>query len=161
MHVDPAERNFFIIGAALLVVFFVVLTISSVAYGIQLPAPEMRIDPRTINDPEASPFGLPVDERLRELAPGKYEVYMTGQAWAFQPAEIRIPAGSTLTIYATSKDVQHGFKLQGTNLNFMILPGQISKQTGTFDEPGEYTFICHEYCGVAHHVMFGKIIVEE
>jgi cytochrome c oxidase subunit II len=29
-----------------------------------------------------------------------------------------------------------------------------------FDRPGEYPMICHEYCGIAHHTMSGKIIVE-
>jgi cytochrome c oxidase subunit 2 len=30
----------------------------------------------------------------------------------------------------------------------------------TFDKPGEYLFICHEYCGLAHQTMAGKVIVE-
>ena len=29
-----------------------------------------------------------------------------------------------------------------------------------FDEPGEYLLICHEYCGLGHHMMYGRIIVE-
>jgi cytochrome c oxidase subunit 2 len=31
--------------------------------------------------------------------------------------------------------------------------------TVKFDRPGEYLFICHEYCGVAHHIMYGTITV--
>ena len=72
-----------------------------------------------------------------------------------------VPAGSTVTFYVTSKDIQHGFRIQGTNVSMMILPGEVSKLTATFDEPGEYDIVCHEYCGVNHHTMFGKIIVEE
>ena len=33
--------------------------------------------------------------------------------------------------------------------------------THRFEEPGEYDFVCHEYCGVGHHTMAGKLIVEE
>jgi cytochrome c oxidase subunit 2 len=100
--------------------------------------------------PGASPFGAPVDERVRELAPGKYEAYILAQTWVFQPNEVRIPAGSEITFYLTSKDVQHGFNLEGTNINMQILPGQVSTLTATFNEPGERFFICHEYCGVGH-----------
>jgi cytochrome c oxidase subunit 2 len=42
----------------------------------------------------------------------------------------------------------------------MLLPGQLSRVTARFDKPGEYPMICHEYCGIAHHTMGGKIIVE-
>jgi plastocyanin len=98
---------------------------------------------------------------LRELAPGKYEAYIRVQIWSFTPGEIRIPAGSTVTFYATSQDVQHGVKIANTNINMMILPGQVSKITTSFDKPGTYNFICHEYCGSQHHTMYGRIIVED
>ncbi|MFQ5398292.1 MAG: cytochrome c oxidase subunit II [Anaerolineae bacterium] len=161
MHVDRSEKIFIISSVILLVVFALAVGISGFAYGIQVPAPELRVDPRTVATPGASPFGDPVEERLRELAPGKYEVYILAQTWAYQPNQIRIPVGSTVTFYVTSKDVQHGFKVDGTNINMMIIPGQVSRLTATFNKPGTYNFICHEYCGVGHHTMFGQIIVEQ
>lgn len=160
MHVDRTEKLFIIGAIVLLVVFALAVGISGFAYGIQLPLPEQRVDPQTVATPGVSPFGDPVDERVRELAPGKYEAYILSQTWVFLPSEIRIPAGSTVTFYLTSKDVQHGFKLDGTNINMMVLPGEISTLTATFDEPGTYNYICHEYCGVGHHTMFGRLIVE-
>jgi cytochrome c oxidase subunit 2 len=45
-------------------------------------------------------------------------------------------------------------------VNMMLLPGQVSRLTTRFNTPGEYLFICQEYCGVGHHLMFGKVIVE-
>jgi heme/copper-type cytochrome/quinol oxidase subunit 2 len=30
--------------------------------------------------------------------------------WKFNPAEMRVPTGATVTFYLTSVDVQHGFK---------------------------------------------------
>jgi cytochrome c oxidase subunit 2 len=85
---------------------------------------------------------------------------MTSQIWTFAPNEIKVPAGSTVTFVATSKDVIHGILLPKANVNVMLLPGQISKITARFDKPGEYPFYCHEYCGIAHHTMWGKVIVE-
>ena len=40
-----------------------------------------------------------------------------------------------------------------------IVPGQVSSLMVKFDEPGEYDFICTEYCGIAHATMYGKVIV--
>ena len=157
MHVNRYEKFWIILSSLLLVVFAAAVATSSVAYGIQVPAPEQRVDPRVVATPGNSPFGEP---GLRELAPGKYEAYILAQAWSYSPKEIRVAVGSTVTFYLTSRDVQHGFKLEGTNINMMVLPGQVSKLTTTFDKPGTYPFICHEYCGVGHQSMFGQLIVE-
>ena len=91
---------------------------------------------------------------------GKYEAYVLAQTWQFLPREMTVPVGSEVTFYITSKDVQHGLKLQDTNLNVQIVPGQVSKMTITFDEPGRHDYICSEYCGAAHAAMFGTLIVE-
>jgi cytochrome c oxidase subunit 2 len=85
---------------------------------------------------------------------------MTAQVWSFAPAEIRVPAGSTVTFVATSKDVVHGLLIPKANVNVMLLPGQVARATARFDRPGEYPMFCHEYCGIAHHVMWGTVIVE-
>ena len=37
---------------------------------------------------------------------------------------------------------------------------QTGEMTYTFEQPGEHLIICHEYCGVGHHTMYGTIIVE-
>ncbi len=156
MHIDPYERTWMIISVVLVVVFAVAIGVAGFAFGIQVPTPEQRVDPRTVA--EEGPWAEP---GLRELAPGKYEAYILSQTWAFLPREITVPAGSEVTFYITSKDVQHGFKLQDTNLNVQVLPGQVSKLTVTLDEPGDYDYICTEYCGAAHAAMFGTVHVEE
>ena len=159
MHMDKRERNYLFFTIGLLIVFAALIVGSSFAYGIQVPAPVDRVDPNTVATPP-SPWGAPIEERVRELAPNKYEAYVLAQIWSFSPNRITVPVGSTLTMYVTSKDVQHGFLLQGTNLNMMVIPGQVSSLTATFDEPGEYNFVCHEYCGVGHQTMYGTVIVE-
>ncbi|GAB4457312.1 MAG: cytochrome c oxidase subunit II [Anaerolineae bacterium] len=157
MHVDLYEKWWIGLGVAMLLIFAGAIGTSGFAASIQVPQPEARIDPKTVTT--EGPF---VEPGLRELAPGKYEAYILAQAspWKFSPAEIRVPVGATVTFYITSADVQHGFDLYNTNINMMALPGQISKLTVTFDTPGEYPYVCHEYCGVGHQNMYGKIIVE-
>jgi cytochrome c oxidase subunit 2 len=162
LHVDRYEAAWMRISLVTIAVFVVAIVISTTSYGIQVPGVTARIDPNTLMTPP-NPFAEP---GLRELAPGKYEAYIRAQVWSFAPSEIRVPVGSQVTFYATAMDVQHGLKIVGTNVNFMVLPGQISKLTATFDQPGTYNFICHEYCGaggptIGHHTMYGQIIVEE
>lgn len=161
MHIDPRERNYIVVTIALIIIFATALLVSAFAYGIQVPTPYERVNPNTIATPGASPWGDPLDERVRELAPFKYEAYILAQYWAFLPNRITVPKGSSITFYVTSKDVQHGFIIADTNINMMVIPGEVSTLTATFDEAGEYHFVCNEYCGVAHHTMFGTIVVEE
>ncbi|MEZ4713968.1 MAG: cytochrome c oxidase subunit II [Caldilineaceae bacterium] len=160
LHVDWYEGLWIRISVGVLVVFIGAVLFSSSAYSIQVPGAYQRVDPQNLTD---TPFNEP---GIRELAPGKYEVYMLAATWQFVPNEIRVPAGSTVKFYVTSPDVQHGFKIMETNVNMMVLPGQVSTLSTTFDEPGAYNLICHEYCGyvagspIGHHTMFGQIIVE-
>lgn len=157
LHIDPIERAWIIIGGIMLAAFAVAVFAASLMGGIQLPVPEAQVDPKLVATPGATSFGEP---GVRELAPGQYEARVLAQAWAFNPKEITVKAGSKVTFYFTSKDVQHGVHIDQTNVNVMILPGQVSKLSTTFEAPGEYLFVCHEYCGVGHQTMFGKVIVE-
>ncbi|MER3457610.1 MAG: cytochrome c oxidase subunit II [Chloroflexota bacterium] len=140
---------------AIPIAMMVAIVLSAFAIGIQLPGVAGRVDPQVLAS--SPPFDQP---GLRQLAPGRYEVVIVAQTWQFTPNEIRVPAGSTVTFIATSKDVIHGFKIENTDVNMMLLPGQVSRLTTRFNTPGEYLFICQEYCGVGHHRMFGKVIVE-
>lgn len=162
LHVDRYEGAWMRFAAIVSVIFLVAIVVSAFAIGIQLPGQYARITPEELADPN-NPFN---QAGLRELAPGKYEAYITAQMWSFTPAEIRVPAGSEITFYITARDVQHGFKLADTNVNVMALPGQISVLSAKFDEPGTYNYICHEYCGyiegspIGHQTMYGQLIVE-
>ena len=154
MGIDPYERNWMRLSIALLVVFFVTVSVSGFAMGFQLNGSDEQVDPRTVLDSE--PWSEP---GLREIEPGVYEAYVVAQTWAFVPREIEVPVGSTVTIYVTSPDLQHGFKITDTNVNVMVVPGQVSKVKYTFDEVGEFPYICHEYCGQGHAAMFGVVKV--
>ena len=156
LHVDKYESLWLKISFVIMGVFFLSVIVSSLAIGIQLPGAYARINPNTLHEP-GSPYA---DPGLRELAPGKYEAYFRSQIWSFVPNEITVPAGSEVTFYVTSQDVQHGFKITETNVNVMVLPGQVSTLKHTFNEPGEYQIICHEYCGQLHHTMYATIYVE-
>jgi cytochrome c oxidase subunit 2 len=134
----------------------VALVVTAFGAGIHLPGVAGRVDPARVA--QTPPFDRP---GVVEVAPGQWEVRLTAQIWSFTPREIRVPAGSTVHFVATSKDVVHGLFVPYHNINVMVLPGQVAHARARFDRPGEYPLICHEYCGIAHHLMAGRIIVEE
>ncbi len=155
LHIDRHEKRWITISMVLLASFAVLIGVAGFALGVQVPTLEQKIDPAKLNeDPVWSNPGV------REIVPGKkYEVYIIAQTWQFTPREIVVPAGAKVTFYVTSRDVQHGFKVLNTDLNVQVIPGYVGKLSYTFSEPGEYKFICTEYCGLGHAAMFGVIKV--
>jgi cytochrome c oxidase subunit 2 len=139
---------------AIPVAMLVAIIITAYGAGVHLPTDAGRVNPATLYT--APPFNKP---GVYPVGPGRYEVRMVAGIWVFTPNEIRVPAGSTVEFIATSRDIVHGLLIHGVNVNVMLLPGHVSRVTARFDRPGEYPFVCHEYCGVAHHTMWGKVIV--
>lgn len=96
---------------------------------------------------------------VRQLAPGKVQVTTVARAFAFAPADVRVPVGVEVEFYLTAADVIHGYQIERTNVNFELIPGEISTLRYTFRRPGVYRITCNEYCGIGHHEMLGTITV--
>lgn len=155
MVIDRYEKIFMLLGVVILVIGLIAIAISVLHYGLHVPSPDGRIDPVQARDTE--PFDEP---GVYETGDGTYEAVVLAETWRFLPDEIRVPAGSEVTFRMTSADVVHGVMIEKTAINTMIIPGQISESTHTFEQPGEYLFVCHEYCGTGHHLMSGRVVVE-
>lgn len=91
----------------------------------------------------------------------RYEVHYVARMWAFEPRVLKVPVGSTVDIFLTSVDVNHGFHIAGTNVNVTAIPNIVGNATVTFAHPGTYHLVCHEYCGVGHQDMGGFIEVSD
>lgn len=143
-------------SVAIPVSMLVAILVTAFAVGVRVPTTAGRVSVSAVAAGTDATFSQP---GLREIAPGRYEAILTAQTFMFTPNTLEIPAGAKVTFILTSKDVIHGFRIEGVPINVMVIPGQISRVTATFDRPGEYLFVCHEYCGAGHHVMAGKIIV--
>lgn len=163
MEIHRYEKAWFVAGMVLIVGF-----IATIAYGAVGPGIAMVDDSGGTVETNAIANGdFGQTDAFRE--PGVYrtgensfDVYIVAQRFAFVPGTgnpIRIPAGSTVTFYVTSADVTHGFNLVGTNVNVMVIPGQVAEMTARFDDPGTYGIVCHEYCGAGHHSMAGTLEV--
>lgn len=145
---DKSEKLAMSLSVMLLIVFFGAIMYASIAKNIEVPTCITDVEPFTT-------------DTLFQTGPNEYELQMVSRMWAFQPSTVRLPKGSTVDLYVTSEDIIHGFKVEGKNINLMAVPGTINYMRVTFDEPGEYLYACHEFCGAAHHTMAGRFIIED
>ena len=93
------------------------------------------------------------------LADGSVTVRAIGQQYSFTPQCIVVPAETPITFRATSADVVHGFLIEGTNINTMLVPGYVTDLPVRFKAPGDHVMPCQEFCGIGHQGMWGKVKV--
>ena len=67
-----------------------------------------------------------------------------------------VPADTPVTFRATSADVVHGFLIEDTNVNTMLVPGYVSALPIRFPATGEHLMPCHEFCGIGHEGMWAQ-----
>lgn len=77
--------------------------------------------------------------------------------------EITLPAWEPIEFEVTSLDVNHGFGIYTAKGDLIAqsqaMPGRVNRFHFVF-EPGVYSILCMEYCGLPHGIMIGKIIVK-
>ena len=82
-----------------------------------------------------------------------------GQQFSFTPQCIVIPTDTLVTLRATSADVVHGLFIEGTNVNAMLVPAYVTELHMRFDKAGDHLMPCHEFCGIGHQGMWGRVKV--
>jgi cytochrome c oxidase subunit II len=153
MHLD--EKIWLTLSFGMIMVFMLITGYQAFAFDLEPPSNKEIIDSQKVD--QTAPFDQP---GIKKVGSKEYEVVMTLQAFSFTPANVEVPAGSTVHFTLTSKDVVHGFEVAGTNVNAMVIPGHIQKITQKFDKPGTYLVLCNEYCGAGHQVMSTTITVK-
>lgn len=153
---DLAERrwNLLVLGVVGFIILFV--TATSFRFALSPPSNVETIVPATLHLQ-----GEFTEENLGTVlnSDGSATVRFIAEQFAFVPSCLMVPAGRTVTFRTTTPDVIHGMLIQGSNANTMIVPGYISQLSTRFDKPGTYAMPCHEFCGVGHHAMWGRIQV--
>ena len=84
-------------------------------------------------------------------ADGSVTVRAIGQQFSFTPQCILVPAGTPISFRATSSDVVHGFLIDHTNINSMLVPGYVSELPARFDTPGEHLPFTEQQREAEHH----------
>lgn len=99
--------------------------------------------------------GIPVVE-----PPPGADVYLLARMWSWSSV-LKLKKDTEYMLHLSSADVNHGFSLFPINVNFQIVPGYDYGLKVTPNQAGEFQIICNEFCGVGHHLMVGKVLVEE
>ena len=94
-----------------------------------------------------------------EPPPGS-DIYLLGRMWSWSPV-LKLKKDATYILHLSSVDVNHGFSLFPINVNIQVVPGYDYGLRITPNEAGEFRVVCNEFCGILHHQMVGKIVVEE
>lgn len=76
-------------------------------------------------------------------------------------ATVHIPVGQPVRFLLRSKDVLHNFTVPQFRVKMDLVPGMETHMWLEPTEVGEYEVLCEELCGIAHHAMRGRVIVDE
>lgn len=142
------ELRLFAFVIALLIFFMGMIVYGIEHYGLGVPTCVTTV----------KPFSKP---EVIEVGPKHYEIHYVASMWRFEPADLQLPAGSEVEIYVSSRDVTHGFQIPGTDVNLMVVPGQVNYAHLKLDGQHVYQILCHEYCGAGHHEMFTTLATIE
>lgn len=86
-----------------------------------------------------------------------------GQQWSWTLTPDKVRAGSPVEFLVTASDVNHGFAIYAPDgriaTQTQAMPGFTNKLVHTFTEPGTYTVMCLEYCGIGHAPMTAELEV--
>lgn len=125
------------------------------AYRVEPAAFSARVDRFVETNKVGELSGVPVVQP----SPGG-DAYLRASMWSWYPV-LRLKQGQTYRLHISSMDLQHGFSLQPVNMNFQILPGYDHVLTISPTSSGDFSIICNEFCGIGHHLMTGRIIVDK
>jgi cytochrome c oxidase subunit 2 len=164
MEIHKYEKLWFGLSLLLIVAFIGTITYGTVGAGVEMISDDGgTVQPENVTSHEK--FEQYQQPNATQVGDSEYAVAVQALQFAFLPGTgqpIRVPENSEVTFYISSTDVTHGFSIAGTNVNTMVIPGQMSEVTvdfGSYDEPTDLGVICHEFCGPGHEVMAGTIRV--
>lgn len=152
--VERAERIWIAVSLALVLVFLGLVAWTVATRGDHIGHAMHRMPPGEMLARE--PFTRPGVHRAPD---GSIEAVVIAQAFSFMPSVIEVPAGETVHFHLASRDVIHGFHVQGTGINVELIPGEAVSLAYRFDRPGDYPLVCNQYCGVSHHAMRAMVRV--
>lgn len=77
-----------------------------------------------------------------------------------ESGDLHLPLGKPVKIVLRSKDVLHDFYVPEFRAKMDLVPGIVTYFWMTPTKTGTYDILCAELCGVGHHEMRGKVVVE-
>ena len=151
---ERVERHWAMVATSIVAVLIVMAAFAGLHEAVMPQARLQTVDPRTLHlqgEFIESNLGSAVEPD------GSVTVRLVGQQFSFTPQCMLVPTDTPITFRATSADVVHGFLIDGTTINLMLVPGYVSSIAARFDTPGERHMPCQEFCGLGHEGMWAEI----
>lgn len=149
---EPHLKKWITIPHFLIILCDIVIVAGSylVWTNVKLTLPEADTTVRVVGQQWAWVFQHPGSDNELDTADDIYTV-----------DDLYVEQGKTYHYLLESRDVLHNFSVPIFRLKQDAIPGR--RITGWFEptETGIYDIQCAEICGIAHGVMFGRIIVQE
>lgn len=112
---------------------------------------------------------------LDAAEPTEREIVITARQYAFDPPRIHINQGDRIRIKLVSKDVIHGFYLEGHDIDAEIRPQstkflvhhpqsgkpaeEVAEISFVANRRGKFRYRCSHTCGTLHPFMTGELLV--
>jgi cytochrome c oxidase subunit 2 len=94
---------------------------------------------------------------------GRRVVRVRAERFSYTPSEIQVKSGEEIEFRIKSDDTDHGFKIDGTDID-IVIPKRGQGETSVVfaaTKPGRYEFACTRLCGAGHSYMRGVIVVKQ
>jgi len=95
------------------------------------------------------------------VQPAAHRIEIHARRFSFQPAEITLKKGETVTLALTSDDVPHSLLIEGLNVNGTMTKGHVTEVTLTPTKAGDFKGRCGRFCGSGHGSMTFVVHVVE
>jgi cytochrome c oxidase subunit 2 len=153
--VRRSEMRWSVVAGAFTVVILAATLVAAVVLHRNPPSNLERIDPKTLHlsDEFTEPnLGTRVEN-------GRVVTRVVATQFAFVPRCFVVPEGQPVILRLSSPDVINGILVTGTNVNTMVVPGYVSQVHTVFRGTGDRLMPCHEFCGLGHSQMLGRVQV--
>jgi len=119
-------------------------------WSFRFPGEDMKfgaVESRYVND--ENPFGMELDDPN-----GQDDVLV------FSPI-VHLPIGKPVKTLLRSKDTLHDFAVAQFRVKMDMVPGLVTYLWFTPTKIGDFEILCEELCGIGHHTMRGKVVIDE
>lgn len=106
--------------------------------------------------------------------PGDRTFHIVAHKYAFDPPVLHVNVGDRVTVYLTSRDVTHGFYVEGHDIDAKISPDEkpllrhpslndafkeVESIQFVAKREGKFRYRCSQTCGFLHPFMAGEMVV--
>lgn len=104
--------------------------------------------------------GMPAKALAQESEPELREFDVEVRRYRYTPAVFRVNKGDTVRFKLVSTDVEHGFYVDGYDLDVKLKPYEEKVLEFVADKSGAFQIRCSVTCGPTHPIMRSKLVVE-